>query len=77
MTMNKVEEKVNELLNKIRPYIEMHGGDVQLLRIDGETAVLKVHGACVDCSLASVTYNKTVGPLIIKEVPEIKNVEFE
>lgn len=75
--MTAVEEKVNALLDKIRPYIEMHGGDVQLLRIEDDTAVLKVHGACVDCSLASVTYNKTVGPLIIKEVPEIKNVEFE
>lgn len=75
--MTEIETKINTLLDKIRPYIEMHGGDVQLLRVEDDTAVLKVHGACVDCSLASVTYNKTVGPLIMKEVPEIKNVEFE
>ena len=75
--MNTVEEKVNTLLEKVRPYIVMHGGDVHLLRVQGETAVLKVHGACVNCSMASMTYNKTIAPLILKEVPEIKEVTFE
>jgi Fe-S cluster biogenesis protein NfuA len=75
--VKKTEEKINELLDKVRPYIEMHGGDVQLLRVEDDTAVLKIHGACVNCELANVTYNKTVGPLIMKEVEEIKNVEFE
>ena len=75
--MSTTEEKVNALLDKVRPYIEMHGGNVQLLRIEGGTAVIKVHGACTNCSLANVTYNKTVGPLIVKEVDEIDTVEFE
>ena len=61
----------------MRPYIQMHGGDVQLLRVEDTTAVIKVHGACVNCSLASVTYNKTVGPLLIKDIEEITDVEFE
>jgi Fe-S cluster biogenesis protein NfuA len=75
--MGAVEEKINTLLEKVRPYIQMHGGDVQLLRVEGDTAVVKIYGACVNCELANVTYNKTVGPLIMKEVEEIKNVEFE
>ncbi len=76
-TMKTVEERVNELIEKVRPYIKMHGGDVSLVRIDGETAVLKIYGACVGCSLANETYNKTIVPLIIKDVKEIKKVEFE
>ena len=75
--MENVEDKINALLEKVRPYIQMHGGDVILLRVEGSTAFMKVHGACVDCSLASVTYNKTIGPLIVKEIPEISTVEFE
>ena len=75
--MEKTEDSINKLLDKIRPYIEMHGGDVQLLRVEDDTAVLKIHGACVNCELANVTYNKTVGPLIIKEIDEITDVEFE
>jgi Fe-S cluster biogenesis protein NfuA len=75
--MKSIEDRINELLEKVRPYIQMHGGDVQLLRVEGDTAFVKVHGACVNCSLASVTYNKTIGPLLIKEIEEIANVEFE
>jgi Fe-S cluster biogenesis protein NfuA len=72
-----MEEHVKQLLEKVRPYIQMHGGDVQLLRIEEGTAYLKVYGACVDCGLASVTYNKTIAPLLIKEVEGIKEVVFE
>jgi len=70
-------EHVHTLLDKVRPYVAMHGGDVQLLRIEEGTAYLKVYGACVDCGLASVTYNKTIGPLLMKEVEEINEVIFE
>jgi Fe-S cluster biogenesis protein NfuA len=68
---------INQLLDKVRPYVQMHGGDVQLLRVEEGTAYLKVYGACVDCGLASVTYNKTIAPLLIKEVEEITKVVFE
>ncbi len=75
--MAMVEDKINKLLDKVRPYIKMHGGDVQLLRVEDDTAFIKVHGACVGCSLANQTYNKTIAPLLIKDIEEIKNVEFE
>ncbi|KKS30499.1 MAG: hypothetical protein UV60_C0004G0020 [Parcubacteria group bacterium GW2011_GWA2_43_11] len=75
--METVEERIQVLLEKVRPYIQMHGGDVQLVRVEDSTAVVKVYGACVNCTLASVTYNKTIGPLIIKEIPEVTDVEFE
>lgn len=75
--MDSVTDHIESLLAKVRPYIEMHGGDVRLLRTEGPTAYLKVYGACVDCGLASVTYTKTIGPLIVKEVEEIEEVIFE
>ena len=75
--METVEERIQALLEKVRPYIQMHGGDVALVRVENSTAVVKVYGACVGCTLASVTYNKTIGPLLIKEIPEITEVEFE
>jgi len=75
--MATVEEQANTLLDKVRPYVQMHGGDVQLLRIEDGTAFLKVYGACVGCGLADATYNKTIGPLLVKEVEEIERVEFE
>jgi Fe-S cluster biogenesis protein NfuA len=75
--MEKVEDKINALLDKVRPYIQMHGGDAQLLRVEGAVAYIKIFGACSSCSMASATYNKTIGPLIIKEIPEVTEVNFE
>ena len=71
------EEKIERLLAKVRPYVEMHGGDVRLLKIENGTATLKIYGACVGCALADLTYNRMVGGLIREEVSEIQNVVFE
>ncbi len=75
--MTTTEDKVNALLEKVRPYVQMHGGDVHLLRIEDGTVHLKVSGACVGCGLADATYNKTIGPLLVKEIEEVRQVEFE
>jgi Fe-S cluster biogenesis protein NfuA len=71
------EERIERILTKVRPYVEMHGGDVRLTKVEGDTATCKIYGACVGCGLADLTYNKMVGGIIREEVPEIKNVVFE
>lgn len=68
-----IEAKINAVLDKVRPYIQSHGGDVRLISIDGANATLAVEGACVGCPLASLTYNKVIKTLLEEEVPEIKN----
>lgn len=78
MKKESIENRINKILEKVRPYIQMHGGDVQFLRMeDDDTAVVKIYGACVGCSLANETYNKTIGPLLIKEIEEVEDVIFE
>ena len=71
-----MEKKVNKILGKVRPYIQMHGGDVILLEVEKGTVTLKIYGACVGCALADLTYNKMLGTLIKEEIPEIKKVEI-
>ncbi len=75
--MDSIENRINVLLDKVRPYVQMHGGDVQFLRMEEGTAYLKVYGACVGCGLADATYNNTIRPLLIKEIDEVERVEFE
>jgi Fe-S cluster biogenesis protein NfuA len=78
VTKESVENRINKILDKVRPYVQMHGGDVQFLRMEEDgVAVVKIFGACVGCSLANETYNKTIGPLLIKEIEEVNDVEFE
>lgn len=72
-----VEVRAEELLAKVRPYIQMHSGDVQLLSVKNGVATLKIYGACVGCGLADMTYNKMIGGLLAQEIPEIKQVVLE
>lgn len=75
--MEEIQNKVNAILEKVRPYVQMHGGDVRLIALKDGTATLKIDGTCVHCSLAQLTYNKNIGPLLKQEVPEIIEVIFE
>lgn len=68
------EERVRAVLEKVRPYVQMHGGDVWLVSIDGSVATLKIDGSCVGCRLANFTYNRVVKTLLAEEAPEITDV---
>ena len=68
-----IESKINAVLDKVRPYIQSHGGDVRLISVDGVNATLAVEGTCVGCPLANLTYNKVIKTLLGEEVPEITN----
>jgi len=70
------EKKIKAVLQKVRPYIRMHGGDVLLLEAKNGIVKLKIYGACVGCPLASLTYDKMLGGLLKEEIPEIKKVIF-
>ena len=66
------EEKVNKILAQVRPYIQMHGGEVLLSKIENGTVTLLVSGACSRCELASLTYNNLIGGLLKEEIPELE-----
>jgi Fe-S cluster biogenesis protein NfuA len=72
-----LEEKITAVLEKIRPYIQMHGGDVFLSEVQESTAILKFEGNCAMCPLMTITANRVVKPMLAEEVPEITNILFE
>lgn len=75
--MSETEEKIHKILEKVRPYIQTHGGDVSLRSVIGETATLRIEGACVHCPLAELTYNKVIRKIILEDVPEVTSVVLE
>lgn len=73
--MDPTANKINKILDKIRPYIKMHGGDVELKEFGkGGVAILKISGSCVNCALADMTYNKMIGGILKQDIPEVKEV---
>lgn len=75
--MSNIETKIKESLENIRPNLQADGGDVQFVKWDEESSVVKVQlmGACAGCPMAQMTLKDNVEALIKKEVPEVKAVE--
>jgi Fe-S cluster biogenesis protein NfuA len=72
-----VEERVEEILAKVRPYVQMHGGDVILRSIRENKAVLYISGACAHCSLSDLTYNNLIASVLRDEIKEIEGIIIE
>lgn len=63
------------VLDSVRPGLESHGGGVELERIEGSTAYVKLQGACNGCSMASVTMRNGVEAALVEGVPGLTGVE--
>ena len=69
--------RVAEAIDSVRPGVQSHGGDVELLRVEGNVAVVRLHGACVGCNAAAQTLKDGIEVAVRARVPEIVHVEAE
>lgn len=67
-------EKVEEVLNKIRPMLIGDGGNVELVDVNDGTVQVRLTGACAGCPIASMTLKMGIEQLLKKEIPEVKEV---
>ena len=75
MNSKEIKEKVLEALDEIRPFLASDGGDISLVSIDNDRIVnVKLHGACVGCSVNQMTLKTGVEMTIKKYVPQIERV---
>jgi len=73
---NNVELQLRALIEKISAYVEQfHGGSVELISFDGETAKVRLGGACLDCPLLPSTLHGWVEGTVRQFFPNIKVVE--
>ncbi len=70
-----IKERVIKALDRVRPYLQSDGGDIELLEITDDLSVkVKLTGACHGCPYSMMTLKSGVEQAIMKEVPEIKRV---
>jgi len=71
-----VREKVEEVLERIRPALRLDGGDVELVDVDEEKGVVTVSllGACGGCPMSTYTLKMGIEQEIRAAVPEVKEV---
>ena len=69
-------ERVEKVLEKIRPYIQSDGGDISLVSVDEAAGIVKVSlsGACGTCPSSTATLKGGVERMVKQEIPEINEV---
>jgi Fe-S cluster biogenesis protein NfuA len=72
-----VETRVRQALEGVRPYLRSHGGNVELLGVEGGVVRLRLQGSCHSCPSSSVTMQQTIEEAIYGKAPEVTAVEVE
>lgn len=72
-----VETRVVQALDEVRPYLESHGGNVQLLGVEGGVARLRMEGSCAGCPSSTVTLKLAIEEAIHKAAPDLEGIEAE
>lgn len=70
-----MREKIEAVIDKIRPMLQADGGDVELIEVSEEGVVkVKLKGACGTCPMATMTLKMGIERIIKQEVPQVKEV---
>jgi len=74
-TEKTLEEKVKEIIEVIRPMLQGHGGDIELVAVDEDNTVkVRLQGACSGCPGAKMTIKQGVEQVMKEKIPEVKEV---
>jgi len=69
-----VREKVEEVLNNIRPSLQADGGDVELVDVKEGIVSLRLKGVCAGCPMSTMTLKNGIERILKEEISGIKEV---
>lgn len=76
VNVNELEKKVRDVLDRIRPYLQIDGGDIEFVKVTSDGFVeVKLIGSCSDCPLKAMTLRAGIERAIMQEIPQIKRIE--
>ena len=77
-TMELNDTNVNDVLDEIRPYVEMDGGYLEFVAIDylkeGPIVMVRMLGACAGCAMSAQTLTMGIEKLVKEKFPEVTSV---
>ena len=69
-----MRDRVEEVLNLIRPSLMRDGGNVELIDVNDGTVTVKLTGACAGCAMSTMTLKMGIERILKQEIPEVKEV---
>jgi Fe-S cluster biogenesis protein NfuA len=70
-----VREKIEPLIEQIRPMLQADGGDVELVDVVDGVVMVKLKGACAGCPMSTMTIKNGIERYLKQRVPEVVSVE--
>ncbi len=70
-----MEEKIKEIIEEMRPYLNSDGGDIEFIKYEDGIVYVKLTGACSGCAHRNTTISNVILNLLQEELPEIKEVK--
>ncbi len=72
---NDLKERVQAVLETLRPALQMDGGDAELVDVKEGVVLLRLMGACAGCPMSTMTLKMGIEQRMKAEVPEVVSVE--
>ncbi len=72
-----LETRINEALQKVRPYMDTHGGNVELVSLENGVAKLRLQGSCNGCASSAATLELAIKQAIEEACPDLIGLEVE
>lgn len=74
MENENIVDQIKKILNKIRPYLNAEGGDLEYIDYKEGIVYIKMLGACIDCGALDSTLKDGIEALLVENVPEVIEV---
>jgi Fe-S cluster biogenesis protein NfuA len=74
---DSIEVRVHRALDKVRPYLHSHGGDVEFVSINSGVVHIRLLGSCGSCPSSSVTLKNAVEEALYEAAPDIVEIVAE
>ena len=70
-------KKIKEVIEKVRPYLQNDGGDVEFKKYENGVVYVSLVGACSNCPMATMTLQDGIEEALTSEIPEVIKVISE
>jgi Fe-S cluster biogenesis protein NfuA len=68
------KERIQAVLDRVRPYLNADGGDIELVAIEGNSAAVRLTGVCAGCPSAHMTLHVGIETALRREIPDFETL---
>ncbi len=69
------KDRVQAVLDRVRPFLQADGGDIELVAVEGRSAFVRLTGMCAGCPSAHMTLHDGIETAIRAEIPEFDSLQ--